>query len=77
MNPKLLERKSKCRLYKTSILLAVLYGVESWSRVMKKCGVFESKIPRKNILQDLIINIVKIIKTNRLRRAGHVVRRSK
>jgi hypothetical protein len=50
MKSQLLKRKTKCQLYKTIILPAVLYGSESWT--LSKAheallGGFERKILRR------------------------------
>jgi hypothetical protein len=50
MKSKLLKRKTKCQLYKTIILPAVLYGSESWtlSKAHESLlGGFERKILRR------------------------------
>ena len=86
----------KIEIYKTIILLFVLYGCETWPLTLKKefrLRVLEKRIPRKIFgtkrdengewtkLRDEELhslyrspNIVRMIKSSRLRWAGHLVR---
>jgi hypothetical protein len=86
----------KIEIYKTIILLFVLYGCETWPLTLKKefrLRVLEKRIPRKIFgtkrdengewtkLRDEELhslyrspNIVRVIKSRRLRWTGHVAR---
>ena len=93
----LLSKNLKIKIYRTTILLVVLYGCETWSltlREERKLSVFENMVlrrifgPRRDEvtgewrrlhneeLSDLYSspNIVRVIKSRRMRWAGHVAR---
>jgi hypothetical protein len=88
---------SPARIYRTIILLVVLYGCETWSltlREERRLRVFENRVPRRVFgpkrdevteewrklhneeLNDLysLPNIVRVVKSRRMRWAGHVAR---
>jgi hypothetical protein len=94
---RLLSENLKIRIYKTIILLVVLYGCETWSLKLReehKLRVFENRVLRRIFglkmdevtgewrklrneeLRDLysLPSIIKIIKSRRMRWAGHVAR---
>ena len=77
------------KIYRTTILPVVLYGCEAWSltlREERKLRLFENMVlrrifgPRRRLhneeLNDLysLLNIVRVIKSRRMRWAGHVAR---
>jgi len=81
----LLSKNLKIKIYRTIILPVVLYGRETWSltlREERKLRVFENMVlrrifgPRRDELNDLYSspNIVRVIKSRRMRWAGHVAR---
>ena len=92
----LLSKKLKIKIYRTTILLVVLYGCETWSltlREERRLRVFENRVlrrvfgPKRNEvkgewrklheeLSDLysLPNIVRVLKSRRMRRVGHVAR---
>ena len=92
----LLSKKLKIKIYRTTILLVVLYGCETWSltlREERRLRVFENRVLRRvygpkrdkvtgewrklhNELSDLysLPNIVRVVKSRRMRWAGHVAR---
>jgi len=97
LSSRLLSKNLKIKIYRTTILLVVLYGCETWSltlREERKLTVFENKVlrrifgPRRDEvtgewrrlnneeLSDLYSspNIVRVIKSRRMRWAGHVAR---
>ena len=92
---RLLSKNLKIKLYRTIILLVVLYGFETWSLTLReesKLRVFENMVLRRIFgsrrdevkgewrrlhneeLNDLYSspNIVRVIKSRRMRWAGHV-----
>jgi len=93
----LLSKNLKIKIYRTTILLVVLYGCETWSltlREERKLSVFENMVLRRIFgprreevtgewrrlhneeLNDLYSspNTVLVIKSRRMRWAGHVAR---
>jgi hypothetical protein len=93
----LLSKNTKIKIYRTIILLVVLYGCETWSltpREEHRLRVFENRVLRRVFgpkrdevrgewrrlhneeLNDLYSspNIVREIKSRRMRWAGHVAR---
>ncbi|KAJ4432287.1 hypothetical protein ANN_20905 [Periplaneta americana] len=93
----LLSKNLKVRIYKTVILLVVLYGCETWTLTLReehRLRVFESKVLRKifGTKRDEVTgewrklhntelhalytspDIIRTIKSRRLRWAGHVAR---
>jgi len=97
LSSRLLPKNLKIKIYRTIILLVVLYGCETWSltlREERKLSVFENRVLRKicgprrdevkgewrrlhnEELNDLYYspNIVRVIKSRRMRWAGHVAR---
>ena len=95
LSSRLLSRKLKIKIYRTTILPVVLYECEAWSltlREERKLRVFENMVlrrifgPRRDEvtgewrrlhneeLSDLYStpNIVRVIKSRRMRWAGHV-----
>jgi hypothetical protein len=89
-------RETKCKLYKTIILPAVLYGSESWTpskdheallrgserKILRRIygAVQTGGVWRRHYNKEVYslfndVNIMKIIKINGLRLAGHVIRR--
>jgi len=97
LSSRLLSKNLKIKIYRTIILLVVLYGCETWSltlREERKLRVFENMVlriifgPRRDEvtgkwrrvhneeLNDLYSSpsIVRVIKSRRMRWAGHVVR---
>jgi hypothetical protein len=93
----LLSKNLKIKIYRTIILLVILYGCETWSltlREERRLRVFENRVsrrifgPKRNEVigerrkihneerNDLNCspNIVRVIKSRRMRWAGHVVR---
>ena len=94
---RLLPKNLKIKIYRTIILLVVLYGCETWLLILRKgrkLRVFENMVlrrifgPRRDEvtverrrlhneeLNDLYSspNIVRVIKSRRMRWAGHVAR---
>jgi hypothetical protein len=97
LSSRLLSKNTKIRVYRTVILLVVLYGCETWSLTPKeeqRLRVFENRVlrrifgpkndeatgdwrrPYNEELSDLYSspNIIRVIKSRRLRWAGHVAR---
>ena len=88
LSSRLLSRKLRIKIYRTIILPVVLYGCEAWSltlREERKLRVFgprrdevtgEWRRLHNEELSDLYSspNIVRMIKSRRLRWAGHVAR---
>ena len=96
MSSRLLSKNLKIKVYKTIILIVVLYGCETWSLTLReecRLRVFENRILRRIFgpkrdeneewrrlhneeLHSLYRspNIVRVIKSRRLRWAGHVAR---
>ena len=89
MSSRFLSKNLKIKIYKTIILPVVLYGCETWSLTLReesKLRVFENRILRpifgewrrfrNEELHSLYRspNIVWVIKSRRLRWAGHVGR---
>jgi hypothetical protein len=87
----------KVRIYKTIILLVIIYGCETWSLALReehKLRVFENRVLRRIFgpkrdgvtggwrklryveLRDMYPSpsIIRIIKSRRMRWAGHVAR---
>jgi hypothetical protein len=63
----------KIGIYKTTILLVVLFGCENWSLILSKehrLRVFENRVLRRIFGPS----IIRIIKTRRVKLAGHVAR---
>jgi len=94
---RLLSKNLKIKIYRTIILLVVLYGCETWSLTLREectLRVFENRVLRKVFgpkrdevtgewrklyneeLNDLysLPNIVRVVKSRRMRWAGHVAR---
>jgi len=79
---RLLSKNLKIKIYRNAILPVVLYGCETWSltlREERKLRVFENMVLRRlhnEELNDLYSspNIVRVIKSRRMRWSGHVVR---
>ena len=82
LSSKLLSKNLKIKIYRTVMLPVVLYGCETWSltlREERKLRVFENRVLRRlhnEELNDLYSspNIVRVIKSRRMRWAGHVAR---
>ena len=88
MSSRLLSKNLKIKIYKTIILPVVLYGCETWPlKLREECSlrILENKILRRIFgpkrdangkLHSLYRspNIVRVIKSRRLRWAGHVAR---
>ena len=97
MSSRLLSKNGKIKTYRTTILLIVLYGCETWSltlREERRLRLFENRVLRrifgperdavtwdwrklhKEEPNDLysLPNIVRVIKSRRMRWAGHVAR---
>ena len=97
LSSRLLSKNLKIKIYKTIILLVVLYGCETWSltlREERRLRVFGNRVLRKVFgpkrdevtaewkklhneeLNDLysLPNIVRVVKSRRMRWAGHVAR---
>jgi hypothetical protein len=84
---RLLSKNLKIKMYRTIILPVVLYGCETWSLTLKeerRLRVFENRDMvtgecrklHNEELHDLYSspNIVRVIKSRRMRWAGHVAR---
>jgi hypothetical protein len=93
---RLISKNLKIKIYKTVILLVVLYGLETWSLTLReehRLRVFEKRVlrrifgPKREVevswrkvhndeLHSLYSspNIVRVIKSRRMRWAGHVAR---
>ena len=88
LSSRLLSKNLKIKIYKTIILPVVLYGSYTWSLTLReecRLRVFENRILRRmgewrrlrnEELHSLYRspNIVRVIKSRRLRWAGHVAR---
>jgi len=97
LSSRLLSKNLKIKMYRTIILLVVLYGCETWSltlREERRLRVFENRVlskvfgPKRDQvtgewrklhneeLNDLysLPNIVRMVKSRRMRWAGHVAR---
>jgi hypothetical protein len=97
LSSRLLLKNTKIRVYRTIILLVLLYGCETWSPTMKKeqrLRVFKNRVLRRIFgpkrdevkgewrrlcnkeLNDLYSspNIIGVIKSGRMRWAGHIAR---
>src|SRR5215475_8752369 len=97
LSSRLLSKNLKIKIYRTIILLVVLYGCETWSltlREERRLRVFENRVLRRvfgpkrdevtgewtklhnDELNDLysLPNIVRVVKSRRMRWAGHVAR---
>ena len=96
LSSRLLSKNFKIKIYKTIILLVVLYGCETWSLTLReefRLTVFENRIlgrifgPKRDAdgecrrlhIEELNTlycspNIVRVIKSRRLRWGGHVAR---
>ena len=88
LSSRLLSKNLKIKIYKTIVLPVVLYGCETWSLTLReecRLRVFENRIlrrifgPRRDKNEELHSlyrspNIVRVIKSRRLRWAGHVAR---
>jgi len=93
----MLSKNVKIKIYRTIILLVVLYGCETWSLILReerKLRIFENMVlrrifgPRRDEvmgecrrlhneeLNDVYSspNIARVIKSRRMRWAGHVAR---
>jgi len=100
LSSRLLSKNLKIKIYRTIILLVVLYGCENWSltlREERRLRVFENRVlrrlfgPRRDEvtgewrklhneeLNDLysLPNIVRVVKSRRMRWAGHVASKGK
>jgi hypothetical protein len=96
----LLSKNVKIKIYRTIILLVVLYGCESWPLTLReecRLRVFENRVlmrifePKRDEVtgewrrlhnKELYAvysspNIIRLIKSRRLRWAGHVARMGK
>jgi hypothetical protein len=96
LSSRLISKNLKIKIYKTAILLVVLYGCETWSHTLReehRLRVFENRVLRRifrpkmeedgswkkmhnDELHSLYSspNIVRVIKSRRMRWAGHVAR---
>ena len=86
----LLFKDIKINIYRTIILLAVLYGCETWLLTLReecRLRVFENRVlrrifgPKRDDVKEKELyalyslpNIIRVIKSRRLRWAGHVAR---
>jgi hypothetical protein len=90
LSSRLLSKNLKIRIYKKIILPVVLYGCETWSLILReehRLRVFENRVLRRVFgpkrdevtgewrkLHNEEPSIIRIIKSRRMRRAGHVAR---
>ena len=89
LSSSLLSKNLKIKIYRTIILPVVLYGCETWSLTLReehRLRVFENRVLRRifgpkrdgvtDALNDLYCSpsIVRVIKSRRMRWAGHVAR---
>ena len=89
LSSRLLSKNLKIKICRTIILPIVLYGCETWSLTLKKehrLRVFENRVLRRvfgskrdevtgewrNLYNEII---VRVVKSRRVRWAGHVARR--
>jgi hypothetical protein len=74
----LLSKNLKIRIYKTIILPVVLYGCETWSLTLREEHRLTGEWGKlhNEELHDLysLPSIIRIIKSRRMRRAGHAAR---
>jgi hypothetical protein len=70
----LLSRNLKIKIYRTLILPVVLYGCETWSLTLRE----EHRLMAEELNDPYCSqNIVRVIKSRRMRWAGHVARMGK
>jgi hypothetical protein len=84
LSSRITSKNLKIKIYRTVILPVVLYGCETWSislREEHRLRVFEKRVlkifgPKREELHSLYSspNIVRVIKSRRMRWAGHVAR---
>jgi hypothetical protein len=90
LSSSLLSKKLKIKIYRTIILPVDLYGCETWSLTLRderRLRVFENRVLRKVFgpirdevtgewrkLHDEELNIIRVIKSRRMRWAKHVAR---
>ena len=86
----MLSKNLKIKIYRTIILPVVLYGCETWSMTLReerRLRVFENRVLRRIFgskrdevtgewkkLHNEELNIVWVVKSRRMRWAGHVAR---
>ena len=75
LSSRLLSKNLKIKIYRTIILPVVLYGYETWSLTLREI-TGEWRLLHNVELNDLYSspNIVRVIKSKRMRWAGHVAR---
>jgi hypothetical protein len=83
LSSRLVSKNLKIKIYKTVILPVVVYGCETWSPALReehRLRVFENKVlrrifgPKREEDGSWRRNIVRVIKSRRMRWAGHVAR---